>query len=43
MRLNCSLPQLTVDPESYEVKIGNELVDVEPAVTLPLSGVYNLF
>lgn len=43
MKWNDSTPKMSVDPESYEVRADGELADVEPAETLPLSRVYNLF
>ncbi|EDR08361.1 urease [Laccaria bicolor S238N-H82] len=43
MKWNVATPKMTVDPESYEVRADGELMDIEPATTLPLSRVYNLF
>ncbi|KAL0945384.1 hypothetical protein HGRIS_000879 [Hohenbuehelia grisea] len=43
MKWNDVTPRMTVDPESYEVRADGELADVEPAETLPLTRVYNLF
>ncbi|KAL1695089.1 hypothetical protein GGG16DRAFT_86808 [Schizophyllum commune] len=43
MKWNDATPKMQVDPESYEVLADGELMDVEPATTLPLSRVYNLF
>lgn len=43
MKWNDATPKMTVDPESYEVRADGELMDIEPATTLPLSRVYNLF
>ncbi|TRM70208.1 hypothetical protein BD626DRAFT_476630 [Schizophyllum amplum] len=43
MKWNDATPKMTVDPESYEVHADGVLADVGPAVTLPLSRVYNLF
>ncbi|KAF8557106.1 urease [Imleria badia] len=43
MKLNCTLPKMTVDPESYEVRADGVLVDIEPATSAPLGREYNLF
>ncbi|KAF4614281.1 hypothetical protein D9613_007992 [Agrocybe pediades] len=43
MKWNCLTPEMTVDPESYEVKADGVLMDVEPAEKLPLGRAYNLF
>ncbi|KAL1721902.1 hypothetical protein EV715DRAFT_270772 [Schizophyllum commune] len=43
MKWNDATPKMQVDPESYEVLADGKLMDVEPATTLPLSRVYNLF
>ncbi len=43
MVLNCETPELTVNPETYEVKVDGVLVTCEPAKELPLSQRYNLF
>jgi urease subunit alpha len=40
---NQSQPQITVDPETYEVRADGELLVCEPAVWLPLAQCYNLF
>lgn len=43
MKWNDTTPVMKVDPESYEVRADGELMDVEPAHRLPLTGAYNLF
>ncbi|KAF8896539.1 hypothetical protein BD779DRAFT_1433822 [Infundibulicybe gibba] len=43
MKLNNAVPEMHVDPESYAVRENHVLADIEPAETLPLSTVYNLF
>jgi urease subunit alpha len=40
---NQSQPEITVDPETYEVRADGELLVCEPAVWLPLAQCYNLF
>jgi urease subunit alpha len=41
--LNDALPQIAVDPESYEVRADGELLRCEPADVLPLAQRYFLF
>jgi len=43
MKLNDALPQLEVDPETYEVRADGVLLRCEPARTLPLAQRYSLF
>jgi urease subunit alpha len=43
MRWNDALPQITVDPETYEVRADGELLRCEPAEVLPLAQRYFLF
>lgn len=43
MKWNDKTPEMTVDPESYEVKADGVVLDVPPATTLPLTRRYNLF
>ena len=43
MKWNDATPTMKVDPESYEVRADGELMDIEPAVTLPLARYYNIF
>ncbi len=40
---NDFLPNITVDAETYEVKVDGELITCEPATTLPMSQRYFLF
>lgn len=37
------LPNITVDPQTYEVRADGELLTCEPATVLPLAQLYNLF
>ncbi|MDB4837027.1 urease subunit alpha [Marinomonas sp.] len=37
------MPDITVDPQTYEVRADGELLTCEPAETLPLAQLYNLF
>ncbi|MBN0988942.1 urease subunit alpha [Amphritea pacifica] len=37
------MPVITVDPQTYEVRADGELLTCEPAETLPLAQLYNLF
>lgn len=43
MRLNDAMPQIEVDPETYEVRADGVLLTCEPAVELPLAQRYFLF
>ena len=43
MKLNCETPEITVDPQTYDVKVNGELVTCEPAEELPLAQRYYLF
>ena len=43
MKLNDVLPQMEVDPETYEVVADGELLTCEPATVLPMSQRYFLF
>jgi urease subunit alpha len=43
MRYNSYLPHITVDPETYEVRIDGELITCEPADVLPMAQRYFLF
>lgn len=43
MLFNDKTPNITVDPETYEVCADGELLTAEPAKELPLTQLYNLF
>ncbi len=43
MKLNDACPELTVDPQTYEVHCDGELLTCEPATELPLAQRYHLF
>ena len=43
MKLNDTCPELTVDPQTYEVRCNGELLTCEPATELPLAQRYHLF
>jgi urease subunit alpha len=43
MKWNDTLPKITVDPETYEVRADGELLTCEPAKVLPLAQRYFLF
>ncbi len=43
MKLNDLLPQIEVDPETYEVRANGELLTCEPATILPMAQRYFLF
>lgn len=43
MRLNDTAPVIDVDPETYEVQVDGITVKSEPATTLPLTQLYQLF
>lgn len=43
MILNSYLPEMEVDPETYEVRADGQLLTCEPAVVLPLAQRYSLF
>jgi urease subunit alpha len=40
---NHATPQISVDPETYEVQVDGELATVPPAQTLPMAQLYFLF
>ncbi len=40
---NSFLPNITVDPETYEVRVDGELLTCEPASILPMAQKYFLF
>ncbi len=43
MKLNDALPEIEVDPETYEVRADGELLTCEPAEVLPMAQRYFLF
>ncbi len=43
MILNNFLPSMTVDPETYEVRVDGEIITCEPATILPMAQRYFLF
>ncbi|MEJ7601151.1 MAG: urease subunit alpha [Kofleriaceae bacterium] len=43
MKLNDALPNIEVDPETYQVRADGQLLTCEPARTLPLTQRYSLF
>ncbi len=43
MKLNEACPNITVDPQTYEVHADGELLTCEPATELPLAQRYHLF
>lgn len=43
MILNCATPEISVNPETYEVLADGELLTCEPATELPLAQLYCLF
>jgi len=43
MKLNTALPEMEVDPETYEVRADGELLTCEPATSLPMAQRYFLF
>ncbi len=43
MKLNSALPQMEVNPETYEVRADGELLTCEPATVLPMAQRYFLF
>jgi urease subunit alpha len=43
MKLNDALPEIEVDPETYQVKADGQLLTCEPAEVLPMAQRYFLF
>ncbi len=43
MLLNDATPDMSVDPETYEVRADGELLTCEPATELPMAQRYFLF
>ena len=42
LKLNCALPKMNIDPQTYEVFADDKLLSCEPADVLPLSQRYLL-
>jgi urease subunit alpha len=40
---NGATPEISVDPETYEVRVAGELATVPPSETLPMAQLYFLF
>ncbi|MCH6267796.1 urease subunit alpha, partial [Bacillus sp. FJAT-50051] len=43
MKLNSETPELSVDPQTYEVRVNGEHITCEPAEKLPMAQRYFLF
>ncbi|WP_053362632.1 urease subunit alpha [Bacillus sp. FJAT-27251] len=43
MKLNSETPDITVDPQTYEVRVNGELITCEPVDTVPMGQRYFLF
>ena len=43
MKLNSETPEITVDPQTYEVRVNGELITCEPVDTVPMGQRYFLF
>lgn len=43
MKYNSETPEITVNPETYEVRVNGEHITSKPAEKLPLTQIYNLF
>lgn len=43
MKYNDQTPSITVNPETYEVRVNGEQITSKPAEKLPLTQIYNLF
>lgn len=43
MKYNDRTPKITVDPETYEVRVDGEKITSKPADKLPLTQMYSLF
>ena len=43
MKLNDAAPEISVDPETYEVRVDREKITSKPAEALPLTQLYSLF
>ena len=43
MKFNSETPEITVNPETYEVRVNGEHITSSPAKKLPLTQLYSLF
>jgi urease subunit alpha len=43
MILNDFLPDISIDPETYQVMVDGKHITCDPATTLPLTQLYQLF
>ena len=43
MKLNAEMPDIRVDPETYQVFVNGELITSKPAETVPMARRYFLF
>ena len=43
MKLNSETPEITVDPQTYEVKVNGELITCDPVDKVPMGQRYFLF
>jgi len=43
MKLNCETPEITVDPQTYEVKVNGQLITCDPVDKVPMGQRYFLF
>ena len=43
MKLNSETPEITVDPQTYEVRVNGELITCEPVDIVPMGQRYFLF
>lgn len=43
MKLNCETPEITVDPQTYEVKVNGQLITCDPVDEVPMGQRYFLF
>ncbi len=43
LKLNDTLPNIEIDPETYEVRVDGEIITCDPATVLPLAQFFHLF
>ena len=43
LKLNGEMPKLSVDPETYEVRVNGEVITVKPQDELPMAQLYFMF